>query len=526
MLRSALGSVLASRLVAVVGSSVLVWGCAAAGPSAADWPPISKRWFDRGDASFRQGDFDDAEIASGNALHATPDREEVRLLAGRIALAKLEYARVIQVLNGLESNEARSLRGRAYWYAGDVERAADELERLVADPEVRDPWAVEIAKLARLGAGRKPFELSGRQIGASDMPRTGSTAMIVQLEIDGEPGLGLIATGTAEAVVDSSSGGRPRWLTSLTFGSSANAGENLEVRDVPALAKDLSGISRQVNAPIKILLGVNLLRHLHPTFDLIGGQFVVRRFEPPPPPLATTLKLNYVRDDVGRAPDARGGMLLRGSFGAEATAAPASLLVDTSIVYPIALDAGGWKKAGVPLSSLRSVPNGGSMKSGTVPVLKLGAYELPNVPGLSGDDTVKEREQSLGIELDGIVGSGLLANFRVTLADGGRTMWLEDMPREAFAPLDPSLTVPETPDEAPSEEAPDEEGTPSGKPGAVKPGAVKPGAAKPDVVKPRAATPPSAKPSGSAADPKAGSAAKPAVAAPPAAAAARGAAKP
>jgi hypothetical protein len=523
MLRSALGSVLAARLAAVIGSSVLVWGCAAAGPSAADWPPISKRWFDRGDASFRQGDFDDAEIASGNALHATPDREEVRLLAGRIALAKLEYARVIQVLNGLESNEARSLRGRAYWYAGDVEHAADELERLVADPEVRDPWAVEIAKLARLGAGRKPFELSGRQIGASDMPRTGSTAMIVQLEIDGEPGLGLIATGTAEAVVDSSSGGRPRWLTSLTFGSSANAGENLQVRDVPALAKDLSGISRQVNAPIKILLGVNLLRHLHPTFDLIGGQFVVRRFEPPPPPVATTLKLNYVRG---------GGMLLRGSFGAEATAAPASLLVDTSIVYPIALDAGGWKKAGVPLSGLRSVPNGGSMKSGTIPLLKLGAYELPNVPGLSGDDPVKEREQSLGIELDGLVGSGLLANFRVTLADAGRTMWLEDMPREAFAPLDPSLTVPETPDEAPSEEVPDEEGTASGKPGATKPGAVKPGAAKPGAAKPAAAkpgaaTPPAAKPSGSAADPKAGSAAKPAVAsAAPAAAAARGAAKP
>jgi hypothetical protein len=456
MFRSALGSVLSSRLMAVMSSSVIIWGCAAAGPSQAEWPPVSKRWYDRGDASFRHGDLEDAESASENALRVTPDREEVRLLAARIALAKLEYARTLQVTEGLESNEARSLRGRAYWYSGDVDHAADELEKLVADPEVRDAWAVEIAKLARRGVGRKPFQLSGGQVGVTDMPRTGSTAMIVPLELNGEPALGLIATGTAEAVIDSSAGGQPSWV-SLRFG------ENVEVRDVPALAKDLSGISRQVNAPIKILLGVNLLRHVHPTFDLIGGQFVVRRYEPPPPPVATPLKVSYVRG---------GGMLLRGAFGAEATAAQASLLVDTSIVYPAALDSGGWKKAGVPASSLRAVPNGGSMKSGTVPLLKLGAFELPSVPALSGDDPVKEREQGLGIELDGLVGSGLLANFRVTLADGGRTMWLEDMPHEAFA----SLNIPETPDDAP-EDTPEEEEAPAGKSG--KPGAAKPAPAKP-----------------------------------------------
>ncbi|MEO6602403.1 MAG: hypothetical protein ABIQ16_21155 [Polyangiaceae bacterium] len=438
----------------------MVWGCAAPGTSDAEWPPTSKRWFDRGDASFRQGDIEDAETASENALRVTPDRPEVRLLAARIALAKLEYARTVQVLQGLDSNEARSLRGRAYWYAGDIDKAADELEKLVADPEIRDPWAVEIAKLARRGAGRKPFQMTGAQVGVTDMPRTGSTAMIVPLEINGEPALGLIATGTAEAVVDSSGGAQSNWV-SLRFG------ESVEVRDVPALAKDLSGISRQVNAPIKILLGVNLLRHLRPTFDLIGGQFVVRRYEPLPPPVATTLKLSYVRG---------GGMLMRGAFGPEATAAQGSLLVDTSIVYPLALDTAGWKKAGVAPSSLRSVPNGGSMKSGTVPLLKLGAFELPNVPALSGNEPVKEREEGLGIELDGLVGSGLLANFRVTLADGGRTMWLEDMPREAFAPMDPALTIPETPDDAPDDaDAPDEEEVPSVK--GAKPSAVKPGAA-------------------------------------------------
>ncbi len=454
---------------------------------------MSKRWFDRGDASFRQGDLDDAETASENALRVTPDREEVRLLAGRIALAKLEYQRTIQVLKGLESTEARSLRGRAYWYAGEIDKAADELERLVADPEVHDPWAVEIAKLARQGSGRKPFEMTGGLLAVTDMPRTGTAAMIVPLEINGEPGLGLIATGEGEAVVDSGSGAQPSWI-SLRFG------ERVEVRDVPARAKDLSGISRQVNAPIKILLGVNLLRHLHPTFDLIGGQFVVRRYEPPPPPVATTLKVSYVRG---------GGMLIRGAFGADASAAQCSLLVDTSIVYPVALDSGGWKKAGVAQSSLRSVPNGGSLKQGTVPLLKLGAYELPSVPGLSGDAPVKEREEGLGIELDGLVGSGLLANFRVTLADGGRTMWLEDMPRQVVEGLDPALNAPIEESDDVADDAADDD-TPSGKPG--KPGA-KPGAkagaggakpAAPPAVPPKApAAPPAAPPKAPAAPAKA-----------------------
>ncbi len=493
MSRVASSFVFTPRLAAVICSCAVIWGCGAAGQQDADWPPTSKRWFDRGDASFRQGDLDDAETAAENALRVTPDREEVKLLAGRIALAKLEYERVIQILKGLESTEARSLRGRAYWYAGDIDKAADELEHLVADPEVRDPWAVEIAKLARQGSGRKPFEMTGGLLATTDMPRTGTAAMIVPLDINGEPGLGLVATGEGEAVIDSGTGAQPSWI-SLRFG------DRVEVRDVPARAKDLSGISRQVNAPIKILLGVNLLRHLHPTFDLIGGQFVVRRYEPPPPPVATTLKLSYVRG---------GGMLIRGAFGADASAAQCSLLVDTSIVYPVALDTAGWKKAGVAPSSLRSVPNAGSLKQGTVPLLKLGAYDLPSVPGLAGDQPVKEREEGLGIELDGLVGSGLLANFRVTLADGGRTMWLEDMPPQAQVGPDPALNAPveenpDLPDDA-GDETDDTPPAKGGKPGA-KPGAGKAepkanapkGNATPAAVLPKPATAPTKAPATSA----------------------------
>ncbi|HYP88545.1 MAG TPA: hypothetical protein VEQ59_10330, partial [Polyangiaceae bacterium] len=265
-------------------------------------------------------------------------------------------------------------------------------------------------------------------------------------------------------------GAEPSWV-SMRFG------DKIEVHDVPALSKDLSGISRQVNAPIRVLLGVNLLRHLHPTFDFMGGQFVVRNFEAPPPPEATAVKLSYVRG---------GGMLLRGGLGSTAAQTPASLLIDTSIPFPIALDDAGWKKAGVPLSSLRAVPNQGSLRQGVLPLLRLGAFDVPSVPGLAGNEPVKEREEGLGIELDGLVGSGLFASFRVTLVDGGRTMWLEDLPREALnqQPIDWTTDV------APVDDAAYDELDKEDEAGAAKGG--KPGLAKPPAGGGKAGAPPKA----------------------------------
>jgi hypothetical protein len=469
------GSTLALALLGALSG-----GCAAAGPGEAEWPPLAKKWFDRAEASFKSGDVEDAESAVGNALHADQHRPEIRLLAARIALSQLEYAKVVALLKGVEGTEAASIRGRAHWYSGEIELAADELERLVADPEVRDPWAADIAKLSRRGVGRKPFSMSGGMVAVTEMPRVGTAALIVPLEISGEPALGLIATGTAEVVLDASKGSEPTWV-SMRFG------EKIEVRDVPALSKDLSGISRQVNAPIRALLGVNLLRHLHPTFDFMGGQFVVRNFEAPPPPDATAVKLNYVRG---------GGMLLRGAMGSTAAPVPASLLVDTSIPFPVALDDGGWKKAGVPLSSLRAVPNQGSLRQGVVPLLRLGAFDVPSVPGLSGNEPVKEREDGLGIELDGLVGSGLFASFRVTLVDGGRTMWLEDLPREALnqKPIDWSSDEPPIDDSVYEELDKEEAAAKAGK-GATGGVGSKAGAApKPAAPKPAAPKPPGAKP--------------------------------
>jgi hypothetical protein len=385
-----------------------------------EWPPLAKKWFDRAEASYHQVDFDDAALAIDNALRVEPHREEIRLLAARVALAGLDYDRAIRTLEGLESTDARAIRGRALWYSGQVDRAADELEQLVADPEVRDPWATDVARLARRGAGRKPFQLSGGIIAVSEMPLVGSSSFVVPLELDGEPVLGLVATGTAEVVLDSGSGRQASWV-SLRFG------DRIDVKDVPALTKDLTGISRQLNAPIRVLLGVNLLRHLRPTVDFEGSQFIVRAYDPPPPPRATTLHLNYIRG---------GGMVFRTVLGAD-DRTTGSLLVDTAMQFPVALDDGGWKKAGITVDSLKPVPDGGKLKQGLLPRMILGAFDVPKVPGIYGAP-LDEFERGLGVDLDGLVGSGLLAAFRVTLADGGRTLWLEDnvLPPDA-APAPP-----------------------------------------------------------------------------------------
>ena len=417
--------IFALRVALGLAPLALSTACTSANPQA-EFPPVAKRWYERGTASYQAGDLEDAELAVENALRAAPNQPETRLLAGRVSLARLDYDRTIEVLKGLTGADARGLRGRALWYRGDVQSAADELDALLRDPDVKDGWAVEIVKLARRGVGRKPFDMSGGLLAVMDMPRTGSASMIVPVEIDGDPALGMIATGTAEAVVDAAAGTEPSWV-SLRFG------ERVEVRDVPVLAKDLSGLSKQVNAPIKILIGVNLLRHLHPTIDFAGGQFVVRSFEPPPPPAATTVRLSYVRG---------GGMLVRGAFGSGESAPACSLLIDTSLTYPVALAGAAWAKAGVPASSMHTLPNSGSLREGVLPSLRLGAFEVPHVPGLEGDGTIKERAEGLGVNVDGLLGAGLLATFRMTLIDGGRSMWLEDLPNEALGPSLP-LDVPD-----------------------------------------------------------------------------------
>jgi hypothetical protein len=391
------------------------------GPNSPNRSPLATQWLERAKNSYKAGDFEDARDAASHALQAAPSDVEAREVGARVALVRLDYPEVLRLTQGLDSTTARGLRGRAYWFSGDVEHAADELEAQLADPQVKDPWAQGVAALARRGAGRHPFEMEGGIVAAVDMPRgidrvPLSAANVVPCELDGERILALVATGSSELVLDSNSRREPAWV-SLRF-------DRIEVKDVPALVEDLSPIARQIGVPIKALIGAQFLRHAHATLDRRGDQFVVRRQDAAPPPDANRVPLFYARG---------GGMLLRATVTSKDEGA-VPLLVDSSRPFPLLLQNAAWKKAGIDVATLAAMPDDPSLRHGVVPVFRLGGFDLSKMPAIAAQD-LGPIGAGLDIDLAGIVGADLLAFFRVTFADDGRFMWIE---------ADPTLVGPET----------------------------------------------------------------------------------
>jgi hypothetical protein len=396
--------------------SALFLLAAACGPDAKvpTRPPLAQKWLDRGELSYKSGDFDDARASADQVLRIAPHDDEGRLLAARLALARLDFKTAIALTQGMTSPKALGVRGRARWYAGDLEGAADDLEGMLADPSVKDPWARDIAKLARTGGDRKPFAMEGGVVAVTEMPPAGS-ALVVPCEMEGEQVLTLIATGSPEVVVDSASRSEPSWV-SLRFAG------RIEVHDVPALTQDLSGLSRILGAPIKALLGVDLLRHIHATFDRRGDQFVVRLQEPPSPPQASRLPLFYARG---------GGMMMRLQVappGSEAGSPGSLFYVDSSQPYSLVMQDALWKKAGVDLTQLVPTSVLPNARAGRVPSLRLGGMAFPGVPALALDSINAQAPASLDVDLGGIVGAGLLEAFRITFTDDGRYVWVEPDP--------------------------------------------------------------------------------------------------
>jgi hypothetical protein len=441
----------------------LLAACGGPDPNDPSRSPIADKWLSRAKSSYRAGDADDASVAIDGALKAAPKDREARILAARIALAKLEYQDAIRLTEGLDTAEAKGLRGRAFWYVGDIERAADELEDMARDPSVKDHWARDVAKLARRGQGRHPFAIEGAVVTAVEMPSgEGSPALVVPCELEGERILALVATNFGELMVDSASRKEPAWVN-LRFG------DRFEVKDVPALTHDLSAVSRQLGATIKALIGVNVLRHMHVTFDRRGSQFVVRKNEPPPPPDASKMPIFYARG---------GAMMLRANVSSKDDG-HTLLFVDTSAFYPLALDDALLKRSGADLTTFRPQPGAPpSWKMGPLPFFKLGGVDLSQFPAVQGAP-FNDYKQTFDVDLGGIAGAGLLSIFRVTFAEQGKWLWLE---------LDPAMTM-GTPAGPPPSEPPPSEPEPKTDP---KPGAV-------PKLEPPKPSPPPAKPGASAA---------------------------
>jgi hypothetical protein len=371
--------------------------------------PVAEKWLDRARQSYRNGDADDATVAIDGALNAAPHDREVRLLGARVALAKLDFDEAIKLTEGLDGTDAKSVRGRALWYSGDIERAADELDEVLKDPLVKDPWARDVAKLSRRGMGRHPFAIEGASVAAVDMPGSGGSAIVVPCELEGERILALVATKYSELMIDSASRKEPAWVN-------LRIGDQFELKDVPALTQDLSAISHTLGAPIKALIGVNVLRHLHATIDRHGSQFVVRKSDPLPPPDATKLPVFYARGD---------SMMLQASLSNKDNAL---LFVDSSAVYTMALEDSLFKRAGADLTTFRTDPGGPpTWKVGPLPYFKLGGVDIAGIFAVQGAP-VSEYKENLDVDLGGVAGASLLSIFRITFGDEGKWLWLEPDP--------------------------------------------------------------------------------------------------
>jgi hypothetical protein len=399
----------------LVASCVAVAACGSSlANQASVRPPLATQWFERAKTSYRAADFDDARDAARHAVGDAPNDPEIRELSARIALVRLDFAEALRLTEGLDSPEAHGIRGRAFWFTGDLEHAADELDAMLTDPKIKDSWARDVAGLSRRGAGRHPFEMAGGLVAEVDMPRALDrvplgAANVVPCELDGERILALVATGTSEVLLDTNSRHEAAWVN-LRF-------DRLEVKDVPALVQDLSAVTRQLGVPIKALIGAQLLRHAHATVDRRGDQFLVRQQEAPAPPDASRVPLYYLRG---------GGMVLRATVTARDDA-PIPLLVDSSRPFPLFLQDAAWRKAGVDVRTLEAVPDAPGVKHGMVPMFRVGGFDLAKMPAIAGGD-FSEMANAVDVDLAGVVGADLLAFFRITFADEGRFMWLEPDP--------------------------------------------------------------------------------------------------
>jgi hypothetical protein len=424
-----------ATILAVVSLAGAVSACS--DPNAPDRTPLADKWFARAKESYHSGDIDDAEHAATEALRASPKDNESRLLGAKIALTKLDYAQALKLTEGLTTADAHSIRGRALWYSGDVEAAADELDALLQDPSVKDPWAGQISQLARRGQGRHPFAMEGGMLAAVELPPAGS-ALVVPCELEGEQILALISTSIGEVIIDSTSRHEAAWVN-FRFGG------QIEVHDVPALPQDLTDLSKQLGAPVKALIGVNLLRHVHATFDRRGDQFVVRKAEAAAPPEASRVPLYYVRG---------GGMMMRSEIAAKSDSG-STFMVDSTQPFALSLDDASFRKAGLDPASLKSYGTGTQqIKEGMIPKIRIGAFDLPQIPAIEGG-RLDELKSSLDIDVNGIIGAAILSLFRVTFTDDGRAAWLEADPSltttNESAPGAPPVTLPEgSPQPAPA----------------------------------------------------------------------------
>lgn len=462
----------------------------AAGGKAKGGPRGEKatQWMKRAAEELSALDLDEANDSAQKALAAAPGDAEIGILAARIALARLDFKGAVKNLEGVDGSEAAALRARAFWYSDDLAHASEELSRALEDPAFKDPWAKPVRELAGTqGTGRKPFTLKdiSARVLELRMPRDLGTLLLVPVEIDGQATVALIDTGVPEVILDQKGRSSPGWV-SMKF-ASADGSRSMEFRDVPAMVQDLSPFTKGQTVPVGAVIGMNFLRRLHLTFDRLADQLVLRRDEPPAPPKMTKVPTGFYNG---------GGMLVRSTIRKEFEVS-SGLWVNTGIEFPLSFPDAIWKKIGVDTKTLTS-HDGKAMARLTN--IRVGGLDLGPADALSGVPQLDEALAKFkGVDVMGQMGMGFLAGMRVTIADGGRALWLETDENTPLVLAPPSIPTSAKPPPAPPKPTAAPAGSASGKPPAVT--SAKPPAAtssKPAAPKPPAATSAKPAPAGSA----------------------------
>jgi hypothetical protein len=130
-------------------------------------------------------------------------------------------------------------------------------------------------------------------------------------------------------------------------------------------------------------------------------------------------------------------MVLPSAFG-DGEGKRATFFVDSSMGHSVALDEGGWRRIGIDARTLPSLGGARELRSGSIPMLQFGSFKLPQLPAVFGPP-IDKVEKELNIDVDGAVGAGLLADFRITFSDGGRVLWIE---QQSGLPPPPSSDTP------------------------------------------------------------------------------------
>ena len=59
--------------------------------------PLADKWLVRADASYKTGDFDDAQSSASAALDVAPRDPDIRLLNAKLALSHLDWAKALKL---------------------------------------------------------------------------------------------------------------------------------------------------------------------------------------------------------------------------------------------------------------------------------------------------------------------------------------------------------------------------------------------------------------------------------------------